>query len=258
MRFLKRKPKQYQRKNIIIKIDDVEYKVPLGWFDISIGQFQNIASIDKNLDPVMYQQLVLSELLQCDVTLINKIPIDIANSLTSAFDWAMVQPDTMTALTAFKLNSIEYRLIPEFNKMLIGEWTDLDFYLKSEESFINNIHKIIGILYRPLVKTKRKWYGKVDKDSYRIEDYDSTKSLLISEAIQENVSIDKVYGSIVFFCLFVNKSLQITKDCLGMDMKYQRKMMKKLSNKNLKQQIVGAGTELLKDLHKGTLQSLTK
>ena len=61
-------------------------------------------------------------------------------------------------------NGVEYGLETDFGSMAWGAWVDLEVY--SSENITDNIHKIMSILYRPIVSKK-------NPKKYTIEPYDS-------------------------------------------------------------------------------------
>lgn len=83
----------------------------------------------------------------------------------------------------FKHNGIEYGFIPNLEEISTGEYIDLDNYQRSKETY----HKMLSILYRPIVKS----YGKL----YQIEKYDGTKY----ENEMKEVSCEILLGSVQFF-----------------------------------------------------------
>lgn len=83
----------------------------------------------------------------------------------------------------FTHKGIEYGFIPNLEGISTGEYIDLDNYSKSKDTY----HKMLSILYRPIVKSS----GKL----YRIEEYDGTKY----EEVMRGVSCEILLGSIKFF-----------------------------------------------------------
>ena len=60
----------------------------------------------------------------------------------------------------FKHNDKEYGLVQDFYKLTMAEWVDLEVY-SNGENVLDNIHKIMAILYRPVVK-------KLKNNKYKI------------------------------------------------------------------------------------------
>ena len=67
----------------------------------------------------------------------------------------------------FKHNDKEYGLVQDFFKLTMAEWVDLEVY-SNGENILDNIHKIMAILYRPIVK-------KLKGNKYQIENYNSNE-----------------------------------------------------------------------------------
>lgn len=83
----------------------------------------------------------------------------------------------------FKHKGIEYGFIPNLEELTTGEFIDLDTYQKDKE----NYHRMLSILYRPIVKS----YG----DLYKIEEYKGTQNA----KIMLEVSCEILLGSLNFF-----------------------------------------------------------
>ncbi|KAA5534309.1 hypothetical protein [Paenimyroides baculatum] len=66
----------------------------------------------------------------------------------------------------FKLNGVEYGLIPNFSKITAGELIDLDTLLSQE-----NITGVVSILYRPIIKSQWNPFGILGQKRYKIEKY---------------------------------------------------------------------------------------
>jgi hypothetical protein len=84
----------------------------------------------------------------------------------------------------FTLNGIKYGFHPNLNNLSVGEWIDIDNYQKDS---ISNAHKLMSILYRPIIKQV--------KDNYEIEPYDGTKNAELM--LEVDSSIFK--GMMLFF-----------------------------------------------------------
>lgn len=65
----------------------------------------------------------------------------------------------------FEFNGVEYGLIPNFDDITFAELTDLDLYVEEKD-----YHKLMSILYRPIVRT----FGK----TYEIKPYNGSNDKL--------------------------------------------------------------------------------
>jgi hypothetical protein len=247
--------KNYSRVvNAVIRIDGEKYALPLGWRDVTVGQFQRLETIRNEENALLKSKLLLSELLNCDIDIISEIPLDYLEELSPLLEWTGTEPNFADADRIVTINGKEYGLIPEFNEMPIGLWLDLDHYCKSPEQIFENLHIIFALLYRPVVKNWKQsimYMLKSKANSYHIEKYDSKTVFKRAELFQKELSINMVLGAFFFFRLFAMKYSQFTAD-FQKDSKSRRAKMKQLSRKNLIRQISLAGLEFLNFLQKET------
>jgi len=85
----------------------------------------------------------------------------------------------------------EYGFVPNLEEMSFGEYIDLDSYL----SDMQQLHKTVGVLYRPIVKEKG--------DLYEIEPYKGTDGFA-------DFPLDVALGATLFFYRLSNKLLKDT------------------------------------------------
>ena len=82
----------------------------------------------------------------------------------------------------FTMNGVDYGFIPLLEDMSFGEYVDLDTYI----SDINNLHRAMGVLYRPIVQ---RYQNKYLIEQYKGEDTQKMKDM----------PMDAVLGSMLFF-----------------------------------------------------------
>lgn len=107
----------------------------------------------------------------------------------------------------FTHKGIEYGFIPNLENISTGEYVDLDHYSKNKETY----HKMLSVLYRPVIKSADKLY--------RIEEYDGTKY----ENVMKEVSCEILLGSIGFFFRLSEIMLTDLHTYLKMTVKKNRK-----------------------------------
>lgn len=112
----------------------------------------------------------------------------------------------------FTFNGVEYGFIPNLNDISVGEFIDLDEYVKDGKQ----LHKIAAILYRPIIKSN----GKL----YEIEKYEGTAKY---ENIMKGVNCQVVLGALVFFYNLGNSLLSNTAIYIQKETKKMNKMKKK-------------------------------
>jgi hypothetical protein len=103
--------------------------------------------------------------------------------------------DSPDFIQCFEFNGVEYGFIPKLDDISVGEFIDLDQYIKEGKQ----LHKIAAILYRPV--TKR--YNKL----YDIEKYEGTSKYA---DIMMKVDYKVVLGALVFFWNLSNSLLEAT------------------------------------------------
>jgi len=89
----------------------------------------------------------------------------------------------------------EYGFVPNLEEMSFGEYIDLDSYL----SDMQQLHKTVGVLYRPILKEKN--------DLYEIEPYKGTDGYA-------DFPLDVALGATLFFYRLSNKLLKDTQTSL--------------------------------------------
>lgn len=117
--------------------------------------------------------------------------------LLSAYLQNQVIKDTQKELVlTFIHNDVEYGLDTDFANMAWGAWIDLEVY--TSQDINNNIHKILSVLYRPVISKK--------KTKYNIEPYDSDTILERAE-IFLNLPISIWLGVADFFLTIADASI---------------------------------------------------
>ena len=139
--------------------------------------------------------------------------------LLEQFVLSKVQFQDLEQLTqTFIHNGIEYGLDNDFGKLAWGAWVDLEVY--SSEDIQDNLHRIMSILYRPIIKRKG--------NKYTIEPYNSDT---VEPRAIEFLELPLGYWlqASDFFFLIVNSYIGNIKASLE-----QKNKMTKLINKGMK------------------------
>ena len=232
--------------------------LPDNWSQVSISQFMEISSLDKDLDN--YSLMVASILSNVDSEEIRKYNTDSYNRIMSHLSWTNTLPVDGNWKPILEIDGEKYGFINKLSDLSLGEWVDLENYI---DNYSNNIHKVTAILYRPLITALN--------DNFRIvEDYDSNTMELRAEFFKDKVNIDDVYGSLVFFSIIakmctsnlshyflVRSQMEIEMRKSGGNLSRRkrrelgRKLMKEQEKKN------GLGTLLFTDWQRAILQKLS-
>ena len=163
------------------------------WSDVTIEKYRQLIQIkDENSTSKMLGILsVLSGMSKRDLMKLKATELE---PLIRQFQFTNV-PMTNKVTRTFNLGDIKYGLIPDLNSLSIGEIIDLEEYLANWES---SIHKLVAILYRPIVKE--------DLVGYEIEPYDGSRASVWADWFEQELSIEVVYGATLFFSTIASVS----------------------------------------------------
>lgn len=170
----------------------VTLTIPESYKDITVNQYQKWHKIVNENDPSDFVNLKTIEIF-CQVNNVHLLPV---NEVEEAIKHINRVFETMPKLVQrFKLNGVEFGLIPNFDEMSFGEYVDINSYIDNVDDF----HKALAVLYRP-IKSKV-------KDLYEIEDY---KGSDVWAEQMKYAPLDTILGAKVFFYDLANELLQVT------------------------------------------------
>ena len=159
----------------------VEVYIPDTLSEITLGQYQKYLKIQEENEDENFLAMKMIEIfcgLRGDTIMAMKANSikDITTILSEMFN------EKPQLVKEFKMNGKTYGFIPKLEDMSFGEYIDLDTYIGDME----NIHRAMGVLYRPIKQRH--------KDKYIIEDYQGEES-----DIMKSMPMDAVLSSILFF-----------------------------------------------------------
>ena len=155
--------------------------IPESLNEVTLKQYQKWLKIaeGKEVDNFLQQKMVeifcnieLKQVLQIKAIDINNI----CENINKLFE------QKPKFITKFNHKETEFGFIPKLDDMSFGEYIDLDTYLGDWQL----MHKAMSVLFRPITYKK--------KEQYLIEDYQSSDKYDL-----QNVTLDIVFGSLVFF-----------------------------------------------------------
>ena len=131
----------------------------------------------------------------------------------------LVLPDNNKLVMTFEYQGIEYGLENDWSKLAFGAWVDFEVYC-SDDKIYENLHRIMAVLYRPVISKDKK-----NPLKYKIAPYKS-------EEIEDRADIMKLVpvsiwlGASVFFLEIVNIYINSIKSSLELTMKIQERTTK--------------------------------
>ena len=161
----------------------------------------NDVTLDKWVKLISKKEKTKSQEALDTISILSDIPKKVINEL-SVEDIAVIlkriaylqEKDNSKLKKIFKLNDIEYGFHPNLEEITLGEYADIETYLKN--GIENNLTKLMAVLYRPV--TER------DGDNYSIEAYGTSNSRMRAEKFKKMKAAD-VNSSLVFFWTFVKE-----------------------------------------------------
>jgi hypothetical protein len=170
--------------------------IPTTLNEITLKQYQAFkrAILSNQEDDFVKLALVT---IFCNLSLEDAIKINIKDFNEIALQVSQVLQQEPQFTQRFKHNGKEFGFIPNLDKITAGEYIDLDKYLNDEDTY----DRAMAVLYRPI--------ENVFKDLYNIEDYISSETY---RKELEDMPLDIVLGSLVFFYSLSNELLKATKD----------------------------------------------
>ena len=161
--------------------------IPTDTSEITLGQLQGLADIEEaDIDTLERQKRSISLLTGVDRETLDRFRL---SDLEMVYDKLLSLSKKDNRLIKFvTLEGVKYGFHPNLSEITTGEFADLDTYCKELNK---NLHKVMAVLYRPVVKEK---YGKYD-----IEKYNGTGKR--AELFKDKLPANVVNGAMVFFGL---------------------------------------------------------
>ena len=153
----------------------IEINVPTSLNEITLGQYQKYLKIAENnpdgnfLDAKMIEifcGIPLSESYKLKMSSVTAI-LDILNELLNQ------EPHH---IQRFKIEDVEYGIIPDLDEMSYGEYIDLDNNVSKWEQ----MHVAMNVLYRPIKVSK---VGKYNIEEYDVNNPEAMKDMPLGAAI---------------------------------------------------------------------------
>lgn len=176
-----------------------------GWHEVTVGQYQEIASI-KYEDPTDRMLEIVSILVNEDPEIIRKMSLTSLTKIINMLTWTNTIPNDANYIPVIYIDGIEYGFISRLTDLTVGDWIDLEHYVMDLN---NQLHNIFALLYRPLV-TALNDRDRVLDNSQSFEDR--------AKIFQDKAMIEDVYGAFVFFSLIVNESTKTIQEYLMEEM----------------------------------------
>lgn len=170
-------------------------KIPKSWTDITISQYRQLISIPDEIEGQSRVIRTISALCSISPREVLKLTPSQLKEITDSLSFISELPSSQLT-ERFTVNGIEFGILPNLNAITVGELIDLEEYLANWNT---SIHKLMAIIYRPIVQS--------DAFGYTVEEYDTQRSAKAAEWFDQQVSIETLYGATIFFSIGGSNSL---------------------------------------------------
>jgi len=170
----------------------MKLQIPTNINDITIAEYLKFIEVNKeDADEEFLIHKTIS--IFCDIPMKDVLNIDAKEAQDIALEIYAVLNQKAEFVDRFELNGIKYGFIPNLEDLSLGEYIDLETYLKDQK----NLHKVASVMYRPIIKEY--------KDLYDIENYSAS---LKSQNDMKQAPIGVISQGVVFFYNIVNELLR--------------------------------------------------
>lgn len=176
----------------------VKITIPESFADITIGTYvKMIKAWDSHEDAKDKVKAAVSVLCKMSVSDLDRMTIESYNVVSKALVKFMGTPNTKSSpTTRVDLHGVRYGLIPNWNKLSLGEFADLEHY--ASNGFFECLHEVMSVIYRPIIDEGRGWYT--------IEGYNQTEA---KKEVMLDMPMDVALKAMVFF---YNIGTKLSKD----------------------------------------------
>lgn len=174
---------------MILEVKGIEYYIPQKWTEVGLGQYQTFMSESKDIEDANTLDLIaISSFTGLSMQMVEKIRKKDIEAVKKDLSKLSKKKLNTTLNTIIEIDGVDYGFHPKLQDITLGEFVDLDNLL---EDAWKNMHTIMSILYRPIIKRNKK--------KYKIEEYDSEKCFDRAELFKEKLSVASVNGAANFF-----------------------------------------------------------
>jgi hypothetical protein len=165
------------------------------WADVTIGQYQEIMSIQTTNKISKFIES-LSILLDCDPQVIRDMNMSQYNKLVAESQFLSKQPESIIE-QIIEVDGKRYGLIPDMTLMEAGVFIDAEQF---KEDSIENLHLLTALVYRPIVKEEGEDY---EIEKHKAEGFEKRANLF-----KKKISVEAVMGAVLFFSLVEMRLLE--------------------------------------------------
>jgi len=201
----------------------MQIQIPENLSEITLAQYMSFDLANKE---DAENEFLLHRIINifCGVRMKDCLRIPLQDAEDIAEEIAGVLSQSSKLQTTFEHKGVRYGLIPDLTKISLGEYVDLEEYLKDTQT----LHKAMAVLYRPITKEY--------KDIYDIEDYTSTRE---TSEIMKSIPCNIATAATLFFWNLSNELVKDSQTYLSKSMSKESKKLTTLEKGNLQRSTDG-------------------
>lgn len=178
----------------ILENEEVKEFTIKSWSDVTLEKWMRLLEKEAGTEIEQTQELI-NMMADIPTKILNKLSLaHVVDIFKKCSDRQAKQSTYLRKIV--KINNDEYGFIPDLEEITLGEYADLEQYIKIDVN--RNLHKIMAILFRPIIDK--------DKSYYTIAPYDSaTTGIRANKFLQ--MKAEQVQNALLFFWTFVRELL---------------------------------------------------
>jgi len=180
--------KQY--KNIQLVIDDKTIEVPE---EMTIGMYQIIQSNPELFENNPHQYISLFTGIPFPE--LKNLNVDQINLIETFLSSRVEVPSKNELVLTFEHDGVMYGLENDWSKLAFGAWIDFEVY--SSENIVQNINKIMAILYRPVISSDKKNPKKYKITPYKSEEIEDRAQIMLDVPVRYWLGASQFFFSVV-------------------------------------------------------------
>jgi hypothetical protein len=164
-----------------------EFKLISKWSDVTMEKWLKLIDFKEGTKTKEAEETIAA-LSNIPKDLIKQLELrDIAIIMERVAELQQEQDSSLKGI--IEVNEKRYGFHPDLNSMTLGEWSDLETFIK--DGIEKNMPKVMAVLYRPIVE-------ETESGVYTIEAYDGDIAIRTEE--MKKMSAEQVQSALVFFC----------------------------------------------------------
>lgn len=159
------------------------YKIVDSWKDVTLEKWQQLV-LGKKKSKTQEAKETIKALSTLPIKLVEEMSLSDVAAIFERLSKLQVEGKLKKV---FEIDEVEYGFLPDLDEITLGEWADIEHYIK--DGLEKNLHKIMAVLFRPVVSREGKMYS--------IEAYKVGRQR--AEKFKKKMNASQVQQALVFF-----------------------------------------------------------